>query len=258
MSATLNEGHPRSPSKTKLSETSDRRSPLIGRIVPIVRKRRLSRQPGLAGSDSVPMDMAAQWALAGALAWASGFRLYATVFIVGLLGHFEVVQLPASLSILQHPWVLIASGILTVGEFLADKVPAFDSFWDALNTLVRIPAGAMLAWGAMGEEPAATQFIAALAGGFVSGGTHLFKSGGRALINTSPEPVSNWAASFTEDGVLLVGLWLALQHPWIFLVLLVAFLALVIWLLPRLWRAVASLFRRLRRPGGTGPDHGAA
>lgn len=194
-----------------------------------------------------------QWALAGGLAWASGFRLYAAILIVGLLAHFGVIELPADLSIMQHPWVLIASGILTVGEFLADKVPAFDSFWDALNTLVRIPAGALLAWGAMGDEPAATQFIAALAGGFISSGTHLFKSGGRALINTSPEPVSNWAASFTEDGLLLVGLWLALQHPWIFLVLLVLFLALVIWLLPKLWRSIGRVFRRLRRANGEIP-----
>ncbi|MGB0134434.1 DUF4126 domain-containing protein [Dokdonella sp.] len=202
------------------------------------------------------MDMAAQWALAGGLAWASGFRLYATVFIVGLLAHFDIVELPSGLLVMQHPWVLVASGILTVGEFLADKVPAFDSVWDALNTLVRIPAGALLAWGAMGDEPAATQFIAALAGGFVSGGTHLFKSGGRALINTSPEPVSNWTASFSEDGVLLLGLWLALQHPWVFLVLLAVFLALVIWLLPKLWRGIAGMIRRLRRLGRGGPDPG--
>ncbi len=195
------------------------------------------------------MDIA-QWALAGGLAWASGFRLYATVFIVGLLAHYGVIELPTDLSIMQHPWVLIASGILTTGEFLADKIPAFDSIWDALNTLVRIPAGALLAWGAMGDEPAATQFIAALAGGFISGGTHLFKSGGRALINTSPEPVSNWAASFSEDGVLLVGLWLALQHPWIFLVLLAGFLALVIWLLPKLLRSIRRIFRRLRGAKG--------
>lgn len=202
------------------------------------------------------MDMAAQWALAGGLAWASGFRLYATIFIVGLLAYFGVIELPPDLSIMQHPWVLIASGILTVGEFLADKVPAFDSFWDALNTLVRIPAGALLAWGAMGSEPAATQFIAALAGGFISSGTHLFKSGGRALINTSPEPVSNWAASFSEDGVLLVGLWLAFQHPWVFLILLVLFLALVIWLLPKLWRSIGRIFRRLRGANGETGDRG--
>ncbi|MEZ5460385.1 DUF4126 domain-containing protein [Dokdonella sp.] len=200
------------------------------------------------------MDIAAQWALAGGLAWASGFRLYATVFIVGLLAHYGVIELPPSLEVVQHPWVLVASGILMFGEFLADKVPAFDSIWDALNTVVRIPAGALLAWGAMGDEPAATQFIAALAGGFISGGTHLFKSGGRALINTSPEPVSNWAASFSEDGVLLVGLWLALQHPWIFLILLALFLALVIWLLPKLLRALGGIVRRLRRAASASPN----
>lgn len=193
------------------------------------------------------MDMISQWALAGGLAWASGFRLYAAVFIAGLLGYFEVIGLPETLAIIEHPWVLIASGILMVGEFLADKVPAFDSIWDAINTFVRIPAGAFLAWGAMGNEPAATQFIAALAGGFISSGTHLFKSGGRVLINTSPEPLSNWVASISEDGLLLVGLWLAIQHPWIFLILLGLFLAMVIWLLPKLFRLVAKVFRGLRR-----------
>ena len=118
---------------------------------------------------------------------------------------------------------------------------------DFVQTFVRIPAGAFLAWGAMGNEPAATQFIAALAGGFISSGTHLFKSGGRVLINTSPEPVSNWVTSFSEDGLLVVGLWLAIQHPWIFLILLGLFLAMVIWLLPKLFRLVAKVFRGLRR-----------
>lgn len=192
------------------------------------------------------MDMISQWALAAGLAWASGFRLYAAVFVLGLLGHFDVLELPEQLTIVEHPWVLIASGIMLVGEFLADKIPAFDSVWDALHTFIRIPAGAFLAWGAMGDSTSAAQFVAALAGGFITSGTHLFKSGGRALINSSPEPVSNWTASFGEDGLLLVGLWLAIQHPWIFLVLLVLFLAMVVWLLPKLFRLIGRIFRRLR------------
>jgi hypothetical protein len=199
------------------------------------------------------MEMISQWALAAGLAWASGFRLYAAVFVVGMLGHFGILELPESLAVIEHPWVLIASGIMLIGEFLADKIPAFDSLWDALNTFIRIPAGAFLAWGAMGDSTPAAQFTAALVGGFITSGTHLFKSGGRALINSSPEPVSNWTASFSEDGLLLFGLWLAIQHPWTFLVLLVLFLAVVIWLLPKLFRLIAKVFRRLRRhPAATG------
>src|SRR5690606_24670430 len=107
---------------------------------------------------------------------------YAAVFVMGLLGHYKVLELPEQLAIVEHPWVLVASGIMLVGEFLADKIPAFDSVWDALHTFIRIPAGAFLAWGAMGDSTPAAQFVAALAGGFITSGTHLFKSGGRALL----------------------------------------------------------------------------
>ena len=192
------------------------------------------------------MDVVSQWALAAGLAWASGFRLYAAVFIVGLLGRNGYLDLPETLAVVEHTWVLVAAGVMLAGEFLADKIPAFDSVWDALNTFIRIPAGAFLAWGALGDATPAAQFAAALIGGFISGGTHVFKSGGRVLINGSPEPVSNWTASFSEDGMLLAGLWLAIAHPWVFLVLLVLFLGVVAWLLPKLFRLFARLFRRLR------------
>ena len=151
------------------------------------------------------MDVVSQWALAAGLAWASGFRLYAAVFVVGMLGRHGVIALPEALAIVEHPWVLVASGIMLGGEFLADKIPAFDSVWDAVNTFVRIPAGAFLAWGAMGDATPAAQFSAALVGGFITSGTHIFKTGGRALINSSPEPLSNWTASFSEDGLVLLG-----------------------------------------------------
>lgn len=197
------------------------------------------------------MEFISQWALAAGLAWASGFRLYAAVFVIGMLGRHDLIELPAALGVVEHPWVLVSAGVMLVGEFVADKIPAFDSLWDAVNTFIRIPAGAFLAWGAMGDATPAAQLSAALLGGFVTGATHLFKSGGRALINSSPEPLSNWTASFGEDGLLLLGLWLALEQPWMFLVLLVAFLALVLWLLPKLFRLVARVLRRLR---GRTPD----
>jgi hypothetical protein len=191
------------------------------------------------------MDSLSQLALAGGLAWASGIRLYVTILVVGLLGRYGYLQLPDSLLVLQHTWVLVAAGAMTVGEFLADKVPAFDSFWDALHTFIRIPAGAFLAWGAMGDATPAAQLAAAIVGGLITSGTHLAKSSSRAAINTSPEPFTNWTASASEDGLVLGGLWLAIAHPLVFLVALVLFLALVAWLLPKVLRYVVRLFRRL-------------
>jgi hypothetical protein len=190
------------------------------------------------------MESVSQLALAGGLAWASGIRLYVTLFVVGMLGRFGYLHLPEQLLVLQHTWVLTASGIMVLGEFLADKVPGLDSIWDAIHTFIRIPAGAFLAWGAMGESTPAAQAAAAILGVMITGGTHLAKSGGRAAINTSPEPLSNWTASFGEDGLVLGGLFLAITHPLVFLVLLVLFLALVAWLLPKVLRFLTGLFRR--------------
>ena len=196
------------------------------------------------------MDALSQLALAGGLAWASGIRLYVTILVVGLLGRYGYLHLPDSLLVLQHTWVLVAAGLMTAGEFIADKVPAFDSFWDALHTFIRIPAGAFLAWGAMGDATPAAQLAAAIVGGLITSGTHFAKSGSRAAINTSPEPFTNWTASASEDGLVLGGLWLAIAHPLAFLVALVLFLALVAWLLPKVFRYVARIFRRLSEPRG--------
>ncbi|MGH8174338.1 MAG: DUF4126 domain-containing protein [Rhodanobacteraceae bacterium] len=200
------------------------------------------------------MESLSQLALAGGLAWGSGIRLYATIFIVGLLGRFDYIDLPQQLGILEHTWVLTASGVMVVGEFLADKVPGFDSVWDAIHTFIRIPAGAFLAWGAMGDATPEAKTAVAILGGLITGGTHLAKSGSRAVINTSPEPISNWTASFGEDGLVLGGLFLAIAHPLVFLVLLVVFLAFVIWLLPKVFRFIGRIFARLSgRTGDTLP-----
>jgi hypothetical protein len=131
-------------------------------------------------------------------------------------------------------------------EFLADKVPGIDSAWDAFHTFIRIPAGALLAAGATGDTLSALTVAAGLLGGTLAAGTHFAKSGGRALINASPEPFSNWGASLTEDALVLTGVWLAFAHPLVFLVLLAAFVALLIWLLPKLWRGIKTLLQRLR------------
>jgi hypothetical protein len=189
-------------------------------------------------------------ALASLLAWASGIRLYLVIFAVGLAGHLGHLELPEGLKVLEHPWVLWAAGFMLLVEFFADKVPAIDSAWDALHTFIRIPAGALLAAGATGDTLTPLTVVAGLLGGTITAGTHFTKAGGRALINTSPEPFSNWAASLTEDVAVLGGTWLALVFPVAFLVLLVAFLVLMIWLLPKLWRGVRQLWSALRpKPG---------
>lgn len=196
------------------------------------------------------MDLLQSTALATGLAWASGFRLYAAVLLLGLLGRYEVVTLPSGLALLQDDWVLWVSGVLAVGEFLADKIPAFDSVWDALHTFVRIPAGALLAWGVFHDATPGVQLAAALLGGVITSGTHLTKAGTRAIINTSPEPFSNWGASVGEDVTLLGGIYLIWNYPSVFLALLALFLLLAAWLLPKLWRALRRVWRRLRdRPG---------
>ena len=189
-------------------------------------------------------------ALASLLAWASGIRLYLVIVAVGLAGYFGYLELPPALKVLQHPWVIGAAGFMLLMEFLVDKVPVIDSAWDAIHTFIRIPAGALLAAGATGDTLSALTVAAGLLGGTITAGTHFTKSGGRALINTSPEPFSNWGASFTEDALVLGGIWFALNHPLVFLVGLAAFIVLMLWLLPRLWRGVQVMFRTLRGQRG--------
>jgi len=186
-------------------------------------------------------------ALASLLAWASGLRLYLTVFAVGLGGYLGYIELPEALKVLQHPWVIAAAGFMVVMEFLVDKVPALDSAWDAIHTFIRIPAGALLAAGATGDTLSALTVAAGLLGGTITAGTHFTKAAGRGLINTSPEPFTNWGASFTEDALVLAGIWFAFQHPVVFLIALAVFIALTIWLLPKLWRGLQAVFRSLRR-----------
>ena len=184
--------------------------------------------------------------LASLLAWASGLRLYFLIFCLGLAGRFGYMTLPAGLELLQHPWVIGAAGLLLAMEFLVDKVPGIDSAWDALHTFIRIPAGALLAAGAAGDAPAALTLAAGLLGGTITAGTHLAKAGGRALINASPEPFSNWGASVTEDAAVIGGIWLAFLYPVAFLGALALFLALVIWFLPKLWRGARAMWRLLQ------------
>ena len=187
-------------------------------------------------------------ALASLLAWASGLRLYLVIFALGLAGHYGYYDLPKGLEVLQHPWVVGAAGFMVAMEFFADKVPAIDSAWDALHTFIRIPAGALLAAGATGDTLTPLTIAAGLIGGTITAGTHFTKAGGRAVINTSPEPFSNWGASITEDLLVMSGIWLALTHPLVFLLLLLLFLLMLVWLIPKVWRGVRLVLERIRGP----------
>lgn len=188
------------------------------------------------------MDPVHTIAMTMGIAWASGINLYAAVFMLGYLGMTGNIQLPPDLMMLSDPLVLAAAGFMYCMEFFADKTPGVDTGWDAIHTFIRIPAGAILAAGAIGDVSPAAQLAAGLIGGAMAAGSHLTKSGARVLINTSPEPVSNWLASITEDVAVIAGLWAALHHPVVFLVLLALFIVLMIWLLPRLWRAMRKIF----------------
>jgi hypothetical protein len=185
-------------------------------------------------------------ALTLGVSWASGINLYAAMLMLGLLGAGGYADLPAGLQILSDPLVIAAAGLMYAIEFFADKVPGVDSGWDSLHTFVRIPAGAVLAFGAVGEIGPGAQLAAAIVGGGLAAGTHFAKAGSRVLINTSPEPFSNWMASAMEDAAVIGGLWLALNHPVTFIGAAIAFIGLMIWLLPKLWRIIVRVFVQIK------------
>jgi hypothetical protein len=181
-------------------------------------------------------------ALAGALAWGAGLRLYLVVFVLGLSGRMGWWLLPEHLSLLAHPLVIGAAGFMTVVELFADKLPLLDSAWDALNTFVRIPAGAALAAAVFGDSGAAVALAAALLGGTLTATTHFAKSGTRAAVNTSPEPFSNVAVSAGEDALVLGGLWLAVEYPLLFLAALGVFVVVAVLLIRLVLRGLRRLF----------------
>jgi hypothetical protein len=184
-------------------------------------------------------------ALTMGASWASGINLYAALLVLGLGGMTGTVDLPPDLALLANPLVVGAAGLMYLVEFVVDKVPGIDTAWDGLSTFVRIPAGAMLAAGAVGDVSPVMEVATGIMGGGIAATSHFTKAGTRALINTSPEPVTNWGASITEDLAVFGGLWVALNNPLLFLVLLAVFFVLVIWLLPKIWRLVKAIFRRI-------------
>lgn len=190
------------------------------------------------------LDMPSLLALAAALGWVSGFRLYAVVFLVGASGALGWMPLPEGLQVLQHPAMLITSGALLFVEFFADKIPGLDSLWDMVNSVIRIPAGAALAAGALGADGSTMALVGALLGGTLAASSQAAKTTTRAAINSSPEPFSNIAMSLVEDGLVVGAVWLATNHPLVFGVLLVIAVVLmwiVTWMLFKFLRAV---FRR--------------
>ncbi len=211
------------------------------------------------------VEMTATLALAAGAAWASGINLYAALLMFGILGSTGALALPPDLEILTHPLVITAAGFMYMVEFFADKTPGVDSAWDVLHTFVRIPAGAALAAAAVGDLDPGVQMAAFILGGGLAAGSHLMKASSRALINTSPEPVSNWTASLGEDVMVFAGLWTALNYPLIFFALLGTFLLVLVWALPKLFRILRAMFTRVRRffageadPAVVSPDSAAA
>ena len=194
-------------------------------------------------------------ALSMGLAWASGINLYAAIAMLGLLGASGNMALPPGLEVLADPAVIMAAGFMYCVEFFADKTPGVDTTWDTIHSFIRIPAGAVLAATALGQVSPEAQIAAAIIGGGLAATSHGMKTGSRILINTSPEPFTNWTASVAEDVIVIGGLFIAIYQPAVFLVLLVVFIALAIWLMPKLWRAIKTVFARIRGAlGGKKPE----
>ena len=204
------------------------------------------------------LDTAQLIALAGALGWASGIRLYLVVLLTGLAGFMGWVNLPQGLHLLANPVVLGASGFMVFIEFFADKIPGLDSLWDVVHSVIRIPAGAALAASVFSADSGAMALVAALLGGSLAATSFTAKATSRAAINTSPEPLTNVGASLFEDTLVPVGLWAAVAYPFIFIPVLVLVLALSVWLIYVCWRFLRQLFGRVARIFSGKPDPGVS
>ncbi|MFM7785251.1 MAG: DUF4126 domain-containing protein [Gammaproteobacteria bacterium] len=183
--------------------------------------------------------------LAAAVGFASGIRLYTVVLVLGLAGRFGWLALPAELQFLANPVMLGAAATMVFAEFLADKIPAVDSLWDAIHTFIRIPAGAALAAAVVGGDSAGWSSAAAVMGGSLAAVGHFTKAGTRAAVNSSPEPFSNIAVSSAEDLAVAGLLWVAIMHPLVAAAIVLLLVLLALWLLPKVFRLVAGVFRRV-------------
>ena len=199
------------------------------------------------------MDWLSTLGMAMGSAWLSGINLYATVVTLGLLQKYTFVKLPGELSILSNWWILGVAGAMYAVEFVADKIPAVDSAWDAVHTFIRVPAGAILAATAFADFDPTVKTIAMLVGGSIALGSHGLKSTTRLAANTSPEPVSNIALSLGEDILTFGAASLLAFHPVIILVVAILFTILAIWLIPKIFRTLRRLFRKIRSLFGIEP-----
>jgi Domain of unknown function (DUF4126) len=185
-------------------------------------------------------------------AWTSGINLYATVAVLGLLQHYKLAHLPGSLHILDN-WIIIGIAVaLYIIEFFADKIPYLDTVWDAIHTFIRVPAGAVIAAAATSDVNPAVQVVAFLLGGGLALSTHGTKATIRASANVSPEPVSNWILSLVEDVIALGAVVLAVLHPIGILMVILVFLVIFAWILPKVVRRIHHMFAALRAFFGGG------
>ena len=178
-----------------------------------------------------------------AVSFAAGLNVYATVATLGLLAHTNLLNLPPQLHLLASRWVIAASLVLFAIEFFADKVPAFDLFWNALHTFVRIPVAALIAYGATSQLSPQMQLLATLAGGAIALAAHGGKTAARVAVTPSPEPVSNFALSAGEDTLAVFLTWLATQHPIAAAGIVVAFLILILVVMRWIVRTITRAFR---------------
>ena len=192
------------------------------------------------------MDFISTLAVSLGASWVSGINLYAAVATLGLLGRFAHLKLPGELDVVTNWWVIGVALFLFVVEFIADKIPVVDSVWDVIHTFIRIPAGAVLAATAFGDFDRSIQVIALLVGGSLAFSSHGTKAATRALINASPEPISNFVVSLAEDVLAIVSILLAVFLPVLVFFVIGAGLALSIWILPRVLRFFRQVYRKMR------------
>ena len=179
-------------------------------------------------------------------AWTSGINLYATVAVLGLLEHYKLAHLPGGLHVLDNWYVIGVALALYLVEFFADKIPYFDTVWDAVHTFIRVPAGAVLAAAATSDVSPAVQIVALLLGGGVAFSTHGTKATVRAAANLSPEPFTNWALSVVEDLIAVGAVILAVLQPLVILIVVVVFLFVFVWILPKVLRRIRRMFAAAR------------
>jgi hypothetical protein len=187
------------------------------------------------------------FALLAAIAFSAGLNLYATTAVLGLLARFGHVPLPPALELLQTWPIIAASAALFTIEFFADKIPAFDLIWSALHTFIRVPAAALLAYGATRQLSPAQQLLAAALGAAIALAAHGGKTALRAAVTPSPEPFSNISLSLAEDAVAISLTWLATRHPYAAATIALVLVGVIILLARVVIRAVRSLFRGAER-----------